>query len=220
MGIISLSTTERLLSMSPREALTEFRLRWQPESYRWTALQKGDSPPKAPGIYVWFSTRTVEESEGLVFRYVGESGNMHERIHRRYVGGPRGPSPSTIVLPQLLLAKRHRTSILQAVGPLTTARYVRDMKEIQAKGVEALERLLPGLKEEYRRLFPRNKTLLRLEHAVDFALHGGSDVDALRAVLLEAPADQRKRKELETSLLNLFTQINKDRELPKLLARA
>lgn len=214
MSTLSLNTATRLLSKSPRDALDEFRRRWVPESYRWADLRRGDSPPKAPGIYVWFATRTVEGSDELVVRYVGESGDIRKRIRGRYVGGPQGPHASTILLPQLLLARRDQTSILQAVGRLTTARYMRDMKEVQAKGVEALEQRWPGLRGAYERNHP---TPVRLDHAVDFALHGGVDVNALRVVLLEAPADQHGRRQLETHLFDLFTEANRASRLPKLL---
>ena len=89
------------------------------------------------------------------------------------------------------------------------------MRAIQAKGVDALEQLTPGLKEAYQK---HHRGPLRLAHAVDFALHGGPDVDGLRAVLLEAPADQRERKKLEKRLSGLFNEANGASKLPKLLA--
>ena len=88
------------------------------------------------------------------------------------------------------------------------------MREIQARGVEALERVWPGLKEKYRR---SHRSPLRLAHAVDFALHGGPDGDGLRAVLLEAPSHQRERRKLEKRLINQFNEANGARKLPKLL---
>ena len=210
---------------------------WASSKIRWSRL----SGPKrqtlvnweelrCPGIYVWLTTRDLDgrekDADGrelLVPRKVGQTGwneqrkvpssdkqNLRKRMLDRYVEGPREGKKDN----QVPLAVEYRNRILDRVGDCSNRRYRERMDAIQEKGLRAFP---PEVLDAYNKSHPWSRPNARYKAAVDWALHGGSDLANLFVVV--APmvlADAKDLPVVEKALQSAADAWNRKRGLPSL----
>lgn len=200
------------------------------EHYSYPEIANGgqECVPNEPGLYLWGADRTVDGKRRIVPRYVGKS--KGRKLQRRFVSrtgcwdGGRGRyvlapdvSPGNTP-PQGTIACRFYDNIRDAIGNISNSEYANTLKpwrkgDRQSPAVRGLEAFPPSLVASFRRKSstPGWGATLRLRHAVDWALHGGQNLEHLWAAFLPSIA------ELEKQLIDAAIRWRTKYGLPPLL---
>ena len=175
-------------------------------SYPTIARDGREFVPSEPGLYLWGADGTVNGKQGIVPRYVGKDDNSlrsrllsgsgrHSGGRGRYVlplGVRSGDAP-----PQGWLAIEYYEEIRAAVGKTADGEYADTLKPFAAQS-PAVRGLNAFPKSVVARVREKIGSDLRLRHAVDWALHGGPNLERLWVALLPLPGiakpDLKKRE--------------------------
>ena len=190
--------------------------------YKLLAQGQYELVPEVPGLYLWGSDRTVEGAEAVVPRYIGRARGaltLQKRLidfrgrwsrgAGRYVPGPH--SNRSAHPPQGLLAAYYNTQIKKVIGRISSERYAQDMKTILKIGLAAFP---DQLVSNFSRKGPGSPgQLTRLYHAVDWALHGGMDLEYLWVSFLPNGDHQ------ENQMIGAAKQWNRENSRPPMLNR-
>lgn len=205
-------------------------------SYPKTANDGQECVPNEPGLYVWGADRTVDGHRRIVPRYVGKDNNsLRSRLlsrKGRWSGGRgRYVLPSNVdpgdTPPQGWLALSFHDEIRDVLGDISNDEYKNTVKpwrvprDLRANtlhlstspAVRGLQAFPPQLVAAFRRKEGGHPKLLRLRHAVDWALHGGPGLVHLWVAFLPGIAD------LEGELRDAAMAWRKKHGLPPLLNR-
>lgn len=182
--------------------------------------------PSEPGLYLWGADRTVDDLTQIVPRYVGRA-KPSLTLQRRFVSrtGRWGRTAGRYVLgsgvspgdtpPQGPLACLYRNEIRNAVGNVSNHEYANTLKPLlspQSPAMRGLTAFPPALVASFtskERGHPGSH--LRLRHAVDWALHGGPNLEHLWATFLPGIAH------LEEKLRDAAIRWRRTHDLPPLL---
>ena len=198
------------------------------ERFAYPKIAKGgqEQVPNEPGLYLWGANRTVDGLMQIVPRYVGRA-RLSLTLQRRFVsrtgrwGGPAGryvlgPGVSAgDTPPQGMLACLYHNQIRNAVGSVSNYEYANTLKPLhspQSPAIRGLSAFPPAMVASFtskERGHPGSH--LRLRHAVDWALHGGPNLEHLWAAFLPETAH------LEAKLRDAAIRWRRTHDLPPLL---
>ena len=187
--------------------------------------------PDGPGLYMWGADRTVDGQGVFVPRYVGfATDSLSQRMVNwkgefvsrkgRYVPGPKGPCAD--IPEQCHLATKYWDRIVCAAAGVSNAEYAdrlfKELRHLRRKDT-ILYNLLRAFPSELVARFRAKKSLgmdLRLRHAIDWALHGGQNLEHLWVALLPAADSPSKAQleKLEEAVILAVRRWNRQQGLP------
>jgi len=193
--------------------------------------------PEEAGLYIWGADRTVEGKAALVPRYVGmaapklglrkrifnSDGEWH-RVAGRYVIAPKfkREGKKEDLPTQTTLAYEYYDEIIRAVGNICNDEYADKLKPLTGtsspvvKGCSAFPDWLVNkfISEVQKGQGPKQP--LRMRHAVDWALHGGANLEHLWIVFppTQENMDKPQMEQLEKKVIDDADQYNKQHKLP------
>ncbi len=193
---------------------------WRQEAVNWQTLYRLTTPPRAPGIYIWFSTIDLNGVSQDVPRKVGQTGGgtynnprptkgtINTRL-KRYVPGPSGGGKGQT---QCELAKQYYGDIAMAVGNTSNQAYSANLDTI----LEKCKSIFP---ECFRnKSWNSNGRWYRPKGAMDWALFGGSELQSIYVVWAICEGNDRAGLVgVENDLRAAADAWNQKRGLPRTL---
>lgn len=171
------------------------------EHYSYPKIANGgqECVPDEPGLYIWGADRTVDGKWQIVPRYVGRAEStltLKKRFLKRgdgwqprvgrYVLGPGVPVGD--FPPQGVLACHFHDKIRNVLGAIANSVYAHTLKPLhlsQSPVMRGLAAFPPDMVASFNSKEPGHPgSDLRLRHAVDWALHGGPNLEHLWVAFL------------------------------------